>query len=303
MRLLDFRQIDLRGGWTILTGAVGEGETNNMNFWRFMDGTYEPSAALQGSYDPWLVLLSFLVASMAGYAALNVAAHIGAMEMRHTRRAWLVIGALAMGTGIWAMHFIGMLAFSLPLYMSYDLVMTMVSVVPAVLGSGLALAVMSRAELHQRDLWGGALLMASGIGAMHYTGMEAMQMDAELRYDPWMFAASIVVAHFLAMLALSTKFMLSRSRHRDSFPVKLATAALMGGAVTGMHYTGMAAAYFFPREDTVVTGSPMDTTLMVSLTTVVTILVLGVTIYGAILDSWRVNSIRLDMLREESMRR
>lgn len=266
-----------------------------MSFWRFTDGTYEPSTALQGSYDPWLVLLSFLVASMAGYAALNVAAHIGGMESRRGRQAWLAAGAVAMGTGIWAMHFIGMLAFSLPIYMSYDLVITLVSGLPAVLGSGLALALMSRREIHQRNLWGGSLLMAAGIGTMHYTGMEGMQMDAVLRYDPWLFAGSIVVAHFLAMLALSTKFMLSRSRHRDNAAVKVASAGLMGGAVTGMHYTGMTAAWFFPGPGAVSIQSPMNTTVMVSMIALITILVLGITIYGVILDNWR----RISLIRQE----
>lgn len=258
-----------------------------MSFWRFMDGTHDPSTALNGSYDPWLVLLSFLVASMAGYAALNVAGRIGAVETPRARWAWIGAGALAMGIGIWAMHFIGMLAFSLPTLMTYDLTLTLVSVVPAVLGSGLALLVMGRAEIHQRELWGGAFLMAGGIGAMHYTGMEAMQMGAELRYDPLLFATSIVVAHFLAMLALNTKFALGRSRHRDNFLVKLLSAALMGGAVAGMHYTGMTAAFFFPGEGAVPTGSPIDTSLMVAMISIVTILVLGIAIFGAILDNSR----------------
>lgn len=258
-----------------------------MSFWRFMDGTYEPSSALQGTYDPWLVLLSFLVAAMAGYAALNVAAHIGTRESTTARRAWLGLGALAMGTGIWSMHFIGMLAFSLPIYMRYDVTLTLISVVPGVIGSGLALAVMSRPHLHRHDLWGGGLLMAAGIGTMHYTGMEAMEMSAALRYDPTMFAASIVIAHFLAMFALKTKFAFSGSRHKENFAAKLATAGLMGAAVTCMHYTGMAAAYFFPRQQAITTGTPLDTSLLVSIISLITILVLGIAIYGVILDSWR----------------
>lgn len=273
-----------------------------MNFWRFMDGTYEPSAALQGTYDPWLVLLSFLVATMAGYAALNVATHVGTKESKQARRAWLGVGALAMGTGIWSMHFIGMLAFSLPVYMRYDLTLTLISVLPAVLGSGLALVVMSRPELYRQDLWGGALLMAAGIGAMHYTGMEAMEMGATLRYEPRMFVASIVVAHFLAMLALRTKFVFSSSRHRENFLVKLGTAGLMGGAVTGMHYTGMAAAYFFPHTEVMPTGVPMDKSMLVSIIALITILVMGIAIYGVILDNWRrLGPIRVEALQEDSI--
>lgn len=271
-----------------------------MSFWRFMDGTYEPSAALQGSYDPWLVLLSFLVAAMAGYAALNVAAHIGTRETTGARRAWLSLGALAMGTGIWSMHFIGMLAFSLPIHMRYDVTLTLVSVLPGVLGSGLALMVMSRPELHRRDLWGGGALMAVGIGAMHYSGMEAMEMGAALRYDPKMFAASLIIAHFLAMFALQTKFVFSRSRHRENFAVKLATAGLMGATVTGMHYTGMAAAHFFPDSEATFTGTPMDTMMLVSIISLVTILVLGVAVYGVILDNWRrLGPIHLEPLEED----
>jgi len=263
-----------------------------MSFWRFMDGTFEPSTALQGSYDPGLVGLSVLVAAMAGYAALNVAGRISAVETRRARWAWLSAGALAMGIGVWAMHFIGMLALSLPTLMTYDPIITLLSMLPAVLGSGLALHVMGRAEIRQRELWIGALLMAAGIGAMHYTGMEAMQMGASLRYDPVMFAVSIVVAHLLAMLALATKFLLGRSRHRDNLWVKLGSAGLMGGAVAGMHYTGMAAAYFFPQPGAVPSGSPIDTSLLVAMISMVTVLVLGIAIFGAILDNSRVQMMQ-----------
>lgn len=259
-----------------------------MGFWRFINGTHDPSTALQGSYEPWLVLLSFLVAAMAGFAALNVAVRIGAVETRQARWAWLAAGALAMGIGIWAMHFIGMLAFSLPATkVTYDLPLTLASVVPAVVASGLGLYVMSRTHIHKRELWVGSFLLAAGIGAMHYTGMEAMQMGAALRYDPWLFIASIIVAHFLAMLAVSTKFVLGRSRHSDKLVVKLGSAGLMGGAVAGMHYTGMGAAYFFPQPGAVPAGAPIDASLLVAMISLVTILVLGITIFGSILDNTR----------------
>ena len=263
-----------------------------MSMWRFTDGSHDPAQAFPGSYDPGLVLLSFLVAAMAAYAALSVATRIGALETRKARWGWLGAGALAMGVGIWAMHFIAMLAYSLPTLVTYDLSLTLVSMIPALIGSGLALAVLSRSELHPGRLWGGAFLMAAAIGAMHYTGMEAMETGAALRYDPWLFLASFVVAHFLAMLALSTKFALGRCRHPDRLGLRVAGAALMGGAVAAMHYTGMSAAYFFPDPGAVPAGAPVDTTLMVAMISIVTILVVGIAVFGSMLDNSRLQMMQ-----------
>src|SRR3989442_12572968 len=133
-----------------------------------------------------------------------------------------------MGIGVWAMHFIGMLALRLPVRVHYDVAITLVSVAPAVLASAIMLHVISQARISAGKLILGGTLMGAGIGVMHYTGMAAMRMDAVMRYDPVLFVVSVIVAVVLAITALYTKFLASsrpRGVHRSL--TQLRAAALM----------------------------------------------------------------------------
>lgn len=131
---------------------------------------------MTGSYDIWLVILSVVVASIASYVALDLASRVVASTTIRAKRYWLVGGSLSMGVGIWSMHFVGMLAFRLPIPMSYDVPITRLSLLIAVLVSGFALFTVSQGVLGTRRLLRGGCLMGGGIAAMHYTGMAAMQM-------------------------------------------------------------------------------------------------------------------------------
>ena len=142
---------------------------------------------------------------LGSYAFLQFATRIAELRDAGLRYSWLVIGAIAMGGGIWAMHFIGMLAHILPIPVAYDPWITALSIVPAILGAGVALHVVARPVITTSRLLIGGTLMGAGIGAMHYTGMMAMQLNALVRYDPTLFAASIVVAVLLAVLALQVR--------------------------------------------------------------------------------------------------
>ena len=199
---------------------------------------------MSGSYDFGLVLISLLVAILASYAALDLATRITASKGR-AARAWLIGGAFAMGTGIWSMHFIGMLAFSLPIPLGYDLPITLASLAIAVVVSGFALHTVSRDTLRARHLLGGGVLMGIGIACMHYTGMAAMRMSPAIDYEPLAFAASIVIAILASLAALWIAFTL-RADSGWMMVAKPASAVIMGLAITGMHYTGMAAARFAP---------------------------------------------------------
>lgn len=263
-----------------------------MSLWRFMDGTYDVSAALNGSYDPFLVVLSFLVATLAGFAALGVTPRIRAAENKLTRRIWTAAGGLAMGTGIWSMHFIAMLAFSLPVAMAYDLTITLVSMVPAFIGSALALRVVSGSRTTTAQVWGGGILLGVAIGAMHYTGMEAMEMPAELRYQPVLFLVSLIVAKTLGIVAFRVKHGMESSQWRHSLAARFGTAGILGAAVAGMHYTAMAAAYFFPAEGGAPVSPATNTMWLVGLVTVITVAIVGATILMAILDSSRMMQMR-----------
>ncbi len=202
---------------------------------------------MQGSYDPVLVLLSIATAVVASFVALDMASRVAA-AIGNARRAllWLGCGALAMGTGIWSMHFVGMLAFSLPVPLAYEVRTTLASWLVAVLSSALALHTVSRTHLGWNRLLGAGTLMGLGIAAMHYLGMEAMQMRPRITYDPWLFGLSILVAIGASTAALLICFLLRHETVLTGFRKKAASSLVMGAAIVGMHYTGMSAASFAP---------------------------------------------------------
>ena len=134
-------------------------------------------------YNSWLVGLSIIVAMLVSYTALRLASRVAIGERRHARW-WLVTGAVAMGVGIWTMHFIGMLAFSLPVPLAYRIPTTVGSLLVAIVTSGFALSISSGAELTLRRLSGAAVLMGSGIACMHYIGMAAIAIVPRIAYDP-----------------------------------------------------------------------------------------------------------------------
>src|SRR6202163_2322393 len=149
--------------------------------------------AINGTYDYRLVVLSVLIAVLASSAALDWTARVTAAQGR-IRFAWLCGGAAAMGTGIWSMHYIGMLAFHLPIPVLYDWPTVLMSLLAAVFASAIALFVVSRKKMGPLAALVGSVIMGAGIAAMHYTGMEAMRLSAMCHYDPAIVALSVVLA-------------------------------------------------------------------------------------------------------------
>jgi PAS domain S-box-containing protein len=209
-----------------------------------------------GTYNSWLVLLSIIVATFASYVALDLASRVVATRGTRSSGFWLFGGGLSMGTGIWSMHFIGMLAFQLPIPMSYDIPITLLSLLIAVLVSGFALHTVSHGALSLRRLLGAGLLMGAGIACMHYTGMAAMLVEPPVRYRPPLFIASVAVAIVASVVALWIAFQLRTETILSAFWKKAGSALVMGFAIAGMHYTGMASAIFAP--DAVCSVSPQD---------------------------------------------
>jgi signal transduction histidine kinase/CheY-like chemotaxis protein len=197
----------------------------------------------------------------------------------------MAVGAFAMGSGIWAMHFIAMLAHVLPIPVSYDLGITALSIVPAVLAAAIALHVVARPVVTTPHLLFGGSLMGVGIGAMHYTGMLALQLDALVRYDPTLFVASIVVAVVLAIVALQTREWLSRLRlGRLGWLRELVGALILGFAVSAMHYTAMESTYCFAAPDQAAAGSALDQPLFAAVTAVIASLVVVLALVAVIFD-------------------
>jgi PAS domain S-box-containing protein len=237
----------------------------------------DPSLLSYGTYTPGLVILSVLVAIFASWMALLTAGQ--AVVNRSQRWTVLGTGSLALGTGVWAMHFIGMLAFDLCTDVDYDPVTTIISGLPSIAASFAALWLIARERLGGWGLLAGGVVVGAGIGVMHYAGMAGMRMNLELHYDPWMFLLSIVVAVVLATLALWVRFGLSNlSRLSESRRLLLA-GVVMGCAIAGMHYTGMEAARFVGRTTLPPQTAASDTFLALEIsviTVVFTIVVLGV---------------------------
>ena len=197
---------------------------------------------VSASYSPALVLISLCVAILASYTALDLSGRIATARGRAVY-LWIAGGALAMGFGVWSMHFIGMLALELPLALGYDLGLTLWSLLVAILSCGFALWLVSQPRLPALQLLFGALIMGAGISAMHYSGMAALRMQPGIDYDPALFGLSLVIAVGASAAALSIAFRLRRQAPYVRL-MRGGAAVIMGLAIVGMHYTGMAAANF-----------------------------------------------------------
>ena len=237
---------------------------------------------MNGTYNNWVVLLSLLVAILASYTALDLASRITA-STGAAAVSWLLGGAFAMGMGIWSMHFIGMLAFSLPIAMAYDVGVTVVSMMIAIVVSGFALLTVTRTSLSTRNLVAGGVLMGLGISSMHYTGMAAMEVQPGIHYDATLFAASIAIAIAASTAALWISFTL-RSHGTRRVYARLGSAVIMGLAIVGMHYTGMAAANFAPNT-ICLSGALANNSWMAATIAIITFLILCGTLSLSVLDA------------------
>src|SRR5260221_3662907 len=192
---------------------------------------------VSGTFDVALVILSVVIAGAASFTALDLAGRIHA-STGAVRRAWLVAAAVAMGGGIWSMHFVAMLAFRMPMPVAYDVGITLLSLLVAIVVTGAGFAIISRPQPERSGILLGGLFMGAGICAMHYLGMDAMRMAAEITYDWALAALSFAIAAGASMAALGLSLSTMSLRQRA------AGAVVMGLAISGMHYTGMAAASF-----------------------------------------------------------
>jgi PAS domain S-box-containing protein len=253
-----------------------------------------------GSYNYALVALSVLIAMFASYAALDLAGRVTAAG-GWTRAVWLLGGAGAMGTGIWSMHYIGMLAFILPIPVAYHWPTVLLSLFAAILASVIALYVVSRQKMSASRAVVGSVLMGAGIASMHYIGMAAMRLPAICQFNSFLVVLSVVFAVLISLAALWITFHF-RDEKKGGGWKKLAGTVVMGGAIPVMHYTGMAAASFTPSS------MPVKLSHAVSISTLgtagiaaVTFIVLGL----ALVTSWMDRRFALQALelQEEKLQR
>jgi diguanylate cyclase len=199
---------------------------------------------LAGTYNLWLVGLSIAVAVFVSHTALSLSARVARANGAPSTRLWLAGGALAMGCGIWSMHFVGMLAFSLPIALAYDIPTTIASLLIAIIISGFALGIANRPRVSLLRLSIGALLLGAGISAMHYVGMAAIQITPMITYEPGLLIASVAIAVGASFAALWLFCHLRGGRDWLTRLARLGAAFIMGLAISGMHYTAMAASRF-----------------------------------------------------------
>lgn len=233
---------------------------------------------MTGTYDPALVALSFLVALLASYTALELSARV-ALHSGKSALLWLFAGSLSMGFGIWTMHFVGMLAFKMRMPYTYDIPLTALSLVAGIMASVFAIWIASRKTASFAKIGFSGLLLGSGIATMHYTGMAAMRMQATVVYDPVIFIVSVLIAIVAATAAIWIIFTLVR-RKADSdglVQLKWIAAFIMGLAICGMHYTGMAAASYEPFANARVLEHPESSSMLAMVLALAALIIIGVT--------------------------
>lgn len=259
---------------------------------------------MTGSYHTALVVFSVLIAIFASYTALALAARVIAARGRF-RLAWLAGGSVALGTGIWSMHFVGMLAFHLPVPIAYHVPLWLASMGVAVAASLLALWVASRPRVGPGALGAAGVLMGAAIAGMHYVGMAAMRIPGRIGYRPGLVVASVAIAVGASVLALwlAVRWRADNSPHGRW--MKAAAAVVMGCAIAGMHYTAMAAAVFSAGGGAA--AVPRDLVLrtegLAAGVIVGTVVLLTLTVAGAMVDRrMRVRSEETEAVRRSEAR-
>lgn len=214
---------------------------------------------VEGSYNSWFVILSIFISILASWISLYLLNRFSAVGNQFSRFAILFTASLSLGGAVWSMHFIGMISFELCTTVTYDKLITSLSILPSFIASFFALRTLSKKQISRWELISVGVLVGAGIGFMHYMGMSAMQMKPKLMYDPILFLVSLVVAISLAILSLFIQFRLKNSTWKIR-PLYLSCVSgiVMGSAISGMHYTGMAAARFVVPLGTELDNSSTD---------------------------------------------
>src|SRR5690606_27975856 len=245
----------------------------------FFDTATAHSATVHGMHHPGLVTLSICVSIFAATMALLTAQLARRSQRVLHQQVAILTGAFALGGGIWATHFIGMLAFQLPARVNYSIALTLLSLLPAFIASWFALRVLAMQHVTRRHILTSGTWVGVGIGTMHYSGMAAIQTPLVMRYDAGLFALSILVAIGLAVLALWAGYGLRRGA-KQSLRRLAASGAVLGMAIASMHYTGMAAVRFIGQpvesDHTLALGTVALALILAAFSVMLTVLVLAV---------------------------
>jgi len=259
--------------------------------------------ALNATYNLPLVVLSVVIAIITSYTALDLVGRVTVAQGRE-RKLWLIGGAIAMGIGIWAMHFIGILAYDLPIPISHDCSSVLASMVVTIIVSGAALFIVSRQQLSQLALLVGGIFMGLGIAAMNYTGMAAMRLQAIAHYNQVLVGLSIAIAISASLVALWLAFKLRDDNTLIGSVRRFGSAILMGSAIAGTHYTAMAAVSFRITEQSAVYSSHLIRNSMLAVgIAIATLIVMALAMVASIFDQrLNVQVARAEALRQSEER-
>ncbi|MFM6987179.1 MAG: response regulator [Arenimonas sp.] len=241
----------------------------------FLNESTRGLPVFDGQYEPGYVVLSVLIAVSASFFSFEMA---GRFAARGHRRIWLPFAAIILGVGIWSMHFIGMMAYRLECGTTYSPWLTALSMLPGVLAAGVALSIGARKNAGLGRLLLGSLVIALGVGGMHYTGMAAMRIDGIIRYDIRLFLLSLLAAFVLAAVSVSVRaWIIRRSGGRSGWLSSVVAGLVLGSAISAMHYIAMEAASFIdagmPRGALRDYADPYHLSLVISIVTAALILV------------------------------
>ncbi|MDR3491646.1 MAG: MHYT domain-containing protein [Gammaproteobacteria bacterium] len=251
-----------------------------------------PANAMNGTYSMTLVVLSYVIAVLASYVALDLAGRLRLETQSKAKIYWLCGGAFTMGAGIWSMHFIGMLAFVMPMPMGYDLLWTCSSFLVAITASGLALFILRDKDRKVSNLIIGGVLVGLAIATMHYMGMQGMTSYVAIRYRPGLFVLSLGIAIFAAEAALWLALESNKGSIERQFYLKIISALIMGIAICGMHYTGMWAAVFTPLENATMSAYIIPPNLLAFFTAGITGLIIALALTASTYYKHMVNAVQ-----------
>jgi NO-binding membrane sensor protein with MHYT domain len=259
----------------------------------FITSDTDLSQAISGTYNYLLVACSIIIAIIASYAALGMVKRRYVKETLLQKNIWLWSGAIMMGLGVSVMHFVGMLALSIPIRISYDIFITLISILPAILASFIALKLFDRKQVSLVYLTLAGILMGAGIGSMHYIGMSAMQVQATMLYDPLIFSLSIIVAVVLAIFALIFVGHIAKQKQFSVFQVQMGGAIILGLAISSMHYIAMQATYFFPDVTLPLKTKGIDVGFLATIIIGFIILIISIALLLPWLDRYKTDLDRL----------
>jgi NO-binding membrane sensor protein with MHYT domain len=255
-----------------------------------------PADEIKGVYSTQLVFLSYIVACVASYVALDITSRMRDVGVSKLAQLWWLLGgSFAMGAGIWSMHFIGMLAFIMPMPMTYSPMITFLSMIIAVLASGIAFSLLRPKRIKLSYMIFGGIILGFSIASMHYVGMAAM-LGMKIRYLPGLFLLSIIIAIVASEAALYLAIKSSQGSVKSRIRLKIVSALIMGAAICGMHYTGMAAAVFTSDHHVHSALSEVNPNMLALTVAIVTIFFLGIAValssFQAVLNARSVEMAR-----------